>query len=65
MATVILPIAYSMISAQPITHAASSPKATYEYVYALPETGTLVANSAYEKAAKLHAMAVKMNRNLK
>jgi hypothetical protein len=39
-------MAYSIINDQPIIHAIISPKATYEYVYADPATGTIDANSA-------------------
>ena len=64
MATVIFPTAYSIIKAHPIIQAIISPKATYEYVYADPETGTIDANSAYAKAAKLQAKAVNKKRKI-
>ena len=46
MATVAAPSAYSRMSPQPTIQAINSPSVAYTYVYALPETGTLDANSA-------------------
>ncbi len=61
MATTMLPIAYSNISAQPIIQAITSPKAAYAYVYALPLIGITEANSAYAMAENPQAIAVKIN----
>src|SRR5437588_2590390 len=38
--------AYSRIKSQPMIHATNSPIVAYEYVYALPATGIIDANSA-------------------
>ena len=45
-ATVDVLKAYSRIKSQPMIQAASSPTVAYAYVYALPATGTIAANSA-------------------
>ena len=45
MLTVVAATAYSNTRSQPITHATSSPMVAYEYVYALPDTGIIDANS--------------------
>jgi hypothetical protein len=39
-------IKYSSDRFQPMIHAIASPSVAYEYVYALPETGIMAANSA-------------------
>src|SRR6267154_3128264 len=44
--TVAAPAAYSSTRSQPMIQAASSPMVAYEYVYALPATGTALAISA-------------------
>src|SRR5437879_8776663 len=44
--TVAAPAAYSSTRSQPMIHAISSPIVAYEYVYALPATGTALAISA-------------------
>src|SRR5437660_11097217 len=44
--TVAAPAAYSTTRSQPMIQAASSPMVAYEYVYALPATGTALAISA-------------------
>ena len=40
------PSAYSSIRSQPMIQANSSPSVAYAYVYALPATGIMLANSA-------------------
>src|SRR5205823_12880390 len=44
--TVAAPAAYSSTRSQPMIQAANSPMVAYEYVYALPATGTALAISA-------------------
>ena len=44
--TVVAATVYSKTRSHPIIHAISSPMVAYEYVYALPDTGIIEANSA-------------------
>src|SRR5213082_431400 len=58
--TVAAPAAYSSTRSQPMIQAASSPMVAYEYVYALPATGTALAISAWHRPANPQAMPTRI-----